>query len=851
MKDSKLYHLIKLPMKELIRNNFSIQMDFAALLSIGYIISQENSLLFDQIRRLRGVESQLVKELILIEAKKSPSTSDHLESLLKNGFLYNGVHYRRFGKSAAQGKAGITAFVSDDIFDELFQITQMDIPIDHCVISKYEAQRCLVFSSCTLIENYTPYIVIIDEYTKVLKDQWIRYVVQREKEFEDPESKEMRTYNSREIEEGYYDITLSPFDGCGCHEVEFMNQVSRSLSLDYQSVGAQIRYPFMKGFSVYMPFRQILKEMGVTTITDVYGMSHQIDQIDCIWNITMFKGHGIFKQQYGNKAWTAYMNTIKKYQFKLGISKYSHHTKDISLKTRMNFQYLQCLDLWKQHEADDSRIIPIAEYTTQLFKRIIDGDKCCTYKFLGITDSSSYRSETKYLEAVLANPIMLKDPAVNRYIYRKLKKAINEAKYGKIYVDGFYHTIVGDMIGYLQFAAGKEVIGCLKAHQFYAQTMAAGKTLSFRSPLVCPSEVNEVQLIHNPLTEKWFAHFKDQDIAMINMYDLSMPQQGGMDMDGDAVLLSSDANLINRRISKPLIIDIEDKAMTMAIPYTQENLVTYEVNSRDNRIGEITNVATCILNKYTENTELQKKFDDYISLLRIYQGKEIDYIKTGLRWQMTKGLRNLAKQLPYFLLYSYPKKLKKYEELKKGDYPLNAYHSPSPMNELSHFMVRWEKENFIWKHEFADTAPLLLNKTLDLSDPVLMRKSRRLINEYISALRSLLSDLAESKTDSHEQLFCLNEVFRKKALQITADEELIANYIIKMSYSNIHINKSLAWSVFGDWIITNLKANSPVQTPFAITEASSRDEDAFEFLGKYYQMKERDHDLQSNQPTAI
>ncbi|MFX7845358.1 hypothetical protein ABTK14_24175, partial [Acinetobacter baumannii] len=62
------------------------------------------------------------------------------------------------------GKDGITAFVCDEIFDELYMITQMDIEIDECVISKYEAQRCLPFSSCTLIKYYMPNIVIIGEY---------------------------------------------------------------------------------------------------------------------------------------------------------------------------------------------------------------------------------------------------------------------------------------------------------------------------------------------------------------------------------------------------------------------------------------------------------------------------------------------------------------------------------------------------------------------------------------------------------------------------------------------------------------------------------------------------------------
>jgi hypothetical protein len=42
--------------------------------------------------------------------------------------------------------------------------------------------------------------------------------------------------------------------------------------------------------------------------------------------------------------------------------------------------------------------------------------------------------------------------------------------------------------------------------------------------------------------------------------------------------------------------------------------------TRDNRIGEITNVATSIENKYTTNEEVKELYSNYSSLLRIFQG---------------------------------------------------------------------------------------------------------------------------------------------------------------------------------------------------------------------------------------
>lgn len=502
--------------------------------------------MFDQIKRLRGKETIHIQEIILVVAKKNPKQEKDLRHLLDVGFKYNGIHYIRFGKSASQGKDGITAFVCENMYQELYTITQMDIPVNECVISKYEAQRCLVFSSCTLIEDYMPNIVIIGEYEKTLKNQLIKYVVQREREFTDKETGKRKKYNAREIEEGFKDIKLSPFDGCGCHEHEFMETVSRQLGLDYNAVGVQVRLPFVKGYSVYVPYKKILRTWGYEYITDIYGHKHHIDTIDCIWNISMFKGHKIFKERYGVNAWAEYMNTVRKYEFKLGISKYSHHIKNLNKYTRMNFQYLQCLDLWNQKYIDayenksvsdynildssnDGKIVTLAKYTTTLFEKIIKGDKFYTYKFMGIMDTDGYEPESKYLEAALINDVMLKDPAVKQFVYRKLKKSIDEAKVGKIYCSGFYHTGVGDMIGYLQYAVGEEPIGCLGEREIYSGNFDYGDIISLRSPLVDPSEVNKVKIAKNDIINRWFDYFKDQDIVMFNMYDISAPQQGGAD----------------------------------------------------------------------------------------------------------------------------------------------------------------------------------------------------------------------------------------------------------------------------------------------------------------------------------
>lgn len=863
------YTLVKIPIRELIQQKFNATVTRDKEISDEYLIAQGNSPLFDQIERLRGQFSSHISEIILVVAKKNPKQEKDLRYILDKGFTYNGIHYTRFGKSASQGKDGITAFVCDSIINELYMITQMDIEIDECVISKYEAQRCLPFSSCTLIIDYMPNIVIIGEYEKTLQNQLIKYVVEREKEFVDKETGKTKKYKSREIEEGYKDLKISPFDGCGCHEHGFMENVSAQLGLDYNVIGTQVRLPFVKGYSVYVPFRQILKEWGYEYITDIYGTRHHISMVDCIWNISMFKGHKIFKEKYGDNAWAEYMNTVRKYKFKLGISKYSHHVKHLSKYTRMNFQYLQCLDLWNQKYIDayesksvsdydildsnnDGKIITLAKYTTTLFEKIIKGDKFYTYKFMGIMDTDGYEPESKYLEAALINDVMLKDPSVKQFIYRKLKKSIDEAKVGKIYCSGFYHTGVGDMIGYLQYAIGEEPVGCLGEREIYSGNFGCGDIISLRSPLVDPSEVNKVKIAKNDIISRWFDYFKDQDVVMFNMYDVSLPQQGGADCDGDIFLLCNEPIIIDSKIEKHIILDIEDKVTAQSKPYTKENIIEYEVMTRDNRIGEITNVATSIENRYTTNEDIKTLYSNYASLLRCYQGKEIDFLKTGFRWQMNSGLRKHLKQLPYFLLYNYPSKLKTYKTLleknkqienKEDKVKLNAYHSPSPMNELCDYICTWEKKNILWDNDvnnLIDTRCLIINNALDLSDKKIMKICRRYINQYADEIRRHIK-LRREKSDDENHKFNMDAIvteYRKRILnELQIDEELIANYVIKVSYSSISISKSFAWAGYGDYIIDNLRNNTNPKRNVSIQEVPYKTNDSYEYLGKYYEFE--------------
>ena len=853
----RLYDIVKIKIQDIIKSDYDVHINLEN--EYKYIVKQQDTLLFRQLSLIRGYDTKRINELILVEAKHNKKRKPQLEYLLRHGFKYNSRHYVRFGKSASQAKDGITVFIDEEFYNEMMERSQLGVEIDKCVVSKYESYRCLIFSACQFIESKLPNIVLVDEYKKILPQQYVRYVVEKDKEYIDKDTGEVKVYkNQKVIEEGYHDIKLSPFDGFGVHTKEMSELFNSAVRMKhYTPIAYQVRLPFLKGISIEAPIKEIYRDLGITEIKDVFGVVHKVEDIDCIWNVSMWKAYDIFKNKFGNNAWNEYINRLNRYDYKLGISKYSHHKSDINLYNKFNYQYLQCLDLWNnkyiQHfknrenkydvldESNWGKIINIAKYSTDLLEKIINGNKFYTLKFLGIYDSNVDSVNSKYVEAILINDQMLKDPCIKKMFRRKLDNTITQMKYGKIYVEGFYHIVVGDIIGYLEYSAGLDVKGCLNAGEFYCNTIPFGECLSFRSPLVDPSEVNKVRIVNNDITKKYFEYFKDQDVCMINMYDLSMPQQGGMDEDGDSVYLCYNPIIVNSKIDKPIVVDIDDKKSVKEVDYNQDNIVEYECNSRDNRIGEITNIATSILNQYTEDKTWQKINSDNVSLLRLYQGKEIDYVKTGFRWVIKRSLRRYLKKLPYFLLYNYPQKLNVYNRIKminkendvENRIPYNAYKSPSPLNELCEYICQWEKHNIIWDRKVTNTGHLLINNNYDLSNKHIIKKIKSIYNEFKNDFK-----IALSKENSEDCIDAIFEYYKKKLMEITLNIEHLANYCIKVAYSSISQDKVLCWYCFGDIMLKNLRNNSNNYKQYKIIEVDQKESDTYEFLGKYYKLIE-------------
>ena len=94
------------------------------------------------------------------------------------------------------------------------------------------------------------------------------------------------------------------------------------------------------------------------------------------------------------------------------------------------------------------------------------GDYESTIKFLGIDGNTN---DGGWQQALSTNDYMMKDPYIIDCVHRLIKQKINNAKIGKLKVEGNYQLASGDPFALMQSICGLEVTGLLKSEEIYSK----------------------------------------------------------------------------------------------------------------------------------------------------------------------------------------------------------------------------------------------------------------------------------------------------------------------------------------------------------------------------------------------
>ena len=103
-----------------------------------------------------------------------------------------------------------------------------------------------------------------------------------------------------------------------------------------------------------------------------------------------------------------------------------------------------------------------------------------------------------------------------------------------------------------------------------------------------------------------------------------------------------------------ITIDIEDKITVLEEEDTPENQVKVALRGLTSMIGETSNCATSYHNRVPESKETAEKYESYVSLLSVINGKAVDQAKTGIVYTIPRHIAKYGKKLPYCMKYASP-----------------------------------------------------------------------------------------------------------------------------------------------------------------------------------------------------
>lgn len=832
----KLYTIRKFKFKDIIKSEYKLNLTLEQ--ESYYYIQQQDNMLFRQIRLITSNLDDYNPYIIFVDCKSCKTWTDKLTKLIKDGFIVNGRNFILTEKSASMSRNAILGFVDSEIEIKLNKAITMDLNFKKTVISKYFGYRGLMFSSCFCLENWYPKIIVVKDYEKIISNQHIKYLVDKETEYTDKNTGELKIWKEKDIIEGYKDIKINIADGSGLHHPNITQEIKIRIGIKEEPTSVMWRLPFCKGITHDFNYTEFFESMGIYEITDIWNEKHSIYEPMIIFTESMYKGFKYFKKFGDIRDWNIYWEKFKKYNHCIGIAKWNYSFKEEPLYKTINYQILQDLYL------DFEDFIQLANDSTEWVDKIINGDLIYTYCFLGLS-ADKINPSNDYMKAILKNPEMLKEECVRKYFIDLLKKYINEFKCGKLWLESSHRILTPDLIMLAEHIGGITPVGCLKGGEFYSKNIngvCEGEFLIERNPHIASSEHVILNGVDNKLLQKYCGHLAN--IIMFNGYDVITSRLNGGDTDGDLCLVLKNSIMQKGvNFNKPFVIDIEDKATIDDQELSQDNIINNIILSMDNRIGEYSNVASSYHNKCPRSQEQRDKYEKYIDLVSILNAKEIDYAKCGVRFNLPRFIAKYAKPLPYFMKYagSYYKNMKSLSK------------SKSNMNRLCFEIEKWSKQ-IRFQRKYTDFDYTIMQDNSIEWDELEYQKLKELYFEFSKEIGELQKENSifdkKNLDDNYQNYFGdLNteeitntkinwnyyyQDYKVRANKICSNQKKLANYAVEIVYSDFpKKSKKFMWVVASQGILQNLKQVN-IQLP--IEDVNGQ----YLYLGKKYNLKETD-----------
>lgn len=543
-----LFYILKLNTSKIIESDLSVETDFKTSKNSGEIVALGDNQILKFIRKIKEVDyspdiikdlytkrnelkrqekcdtQEIIKVQNLINKTlfvpdllivKTDTTKKDYKYICKNGFsvkvsiddvVYD-IRYKRLCAGAGQLRRNSAFFVNEELYDRLEQIMMCGLTkskIGKINLAKFSAYFSLYGSATNQVS--TPNICVVKDFEYPLKDQKVDWVYTNED-------------GDIDIEERSIDFNMNAFDGAGMISPAMAAIWQSDLGLDYLPSSFIIRAPFIKGLVSVFDFHKFAKEVAhKDTITDLYGEEWEIDKIDVILTSSQFK---MYKKY---ESWNKYMFYFRKYGHRFGVARVNK--KESDFVTPLNYQYIQ------SNNFTEESIKQLAQPTVEWIDNVLKCDPLyASLLLVGCHEDKTIEEIENSTESVLGKCLLYNLDILNDDYNRKkvrdiAQKKIDQAKIGKLYVEGSYDFVIPDLYAMAEHAFGMEVKGLLPAKYMYSRRWVekgATRVSTQRSPLVAPAENQVMNIYCDDKCKEWFKYIVWGNIYSI--WDLSIISQ--------------------------------------------------------------------------------------------------------------------------------------------------------------------------------------------------------------------------------------------------------------------------------------------------------------------------------------
>lgn len=776
------------------------------------------------------------------------------ESIMKNGFNYNGIHFVFYTAGAGQTRNKKSTFANEQKLNENIGRLMCGLTWDKInELGGMNTNKFLAYTSLSQTNSsiWTEFdidkAIVVDDIEFIIPNQKVRHIYT-----ETPEDKleilrleeesmlisfelkkikylkstytkgyrrtkeevrqekdliEQRKELTRKISE-----TKSKYHKTSIKNMDVTIPFTDGFGITFKkNPNAMVRAPFIKGLMSFVSrnkFKDFCKENDykIYRITDIYGKSHSINDVDYIFTKSQFKMYKYYENvldDYGSvikTGWEVYCQNFKRYKCQMCRCNIE---KKVRLNAKTNYQVLQTLTT----EMTDEDIKGLASYDIDNLNGIGNNVQCML-NILGANEEKNDRMNY-FQKSLLLYPEMLKDFHVRSTLKNTKNSMIKKFKSGRFSINGSYTFIIPEPLSCLQWWFTNErdlsKLGLIKYGQVYCDLFKDGEEVDcLRSPHLDHAHCIRTNVVNDDL-KSWY---KTSGLY-VGVNDI-MSKLLMNDNDGDSSLVHNNEIIIKCAKSFQekygMIPNYYD--MPKANPQTinSDNLFDGIVMAyHHGNIGTPSNEITKIFDTLSPNSTEEEILEaiEIVALRCCDVNYVIDYAKTLYKPTIPKDIQERYKKysgrkVPKFFMYAKDKRLSQVEEITDGN-----------INRISNVV----KSN---KIVFKDLLGKYSYKTL-MSDEVDINstEAQRVIGLYKQVEESnqrLLSgvDVSNMTFDEKKLFYLFTEYNSEKQLQLFIDElgysvEYITNVLVKALQSES--TKDTLWKLFGEQIYNNIQSN--------------------------------------------